>query len=473
MAFTRLLSRTSRKIVFRALLFLIGTLVATDTEARFASRFSLSVGEEYNDNIFFANQREYDFITFIVPKLTFLYIPETEIQPTFTFDIAPTGQIYARHSERNNFGFSENAAVNSGYTYQVSPRLSLHLSDSLRTRGRSRTQGGLDDNLGSVDVPTGFPLPGSVVPSGSQGQVGDVTLGDVITNQFSLHGKFLYSPDITVTGSYSNGFTAFVDQGGNQLNNSFGVRGVYHWLPEHNLHAGFRLGIIKSRTGEDNLVYSFDLGDDYFSSRTIQLAPTLTLSLATGLSLNVGKGGPRVANNSSATLIKIWERAQLSAGVRKALTDSLGVAGLSDTTTLSSNFNIRLTEHLTGSARANYSFYDTNQVNFSLFNASAGLQYWITTWLSSSLTYTHRFRDSGAGAQNTSLRNSGNAHSNSVVLVFTSHFDIWPNVGLANALTPSFVYPVVLPQSSQPSDPVVAPTPSPTSPTPSPVTPTP
>lgn len=471
MAFTRLPSRTLRKIVFQALLFLLGTLVAKHTEARFASRFSLSVGEEYNDNISFANKREHDFITFIVPKLTFLYVPETEIQPTFTFDIAPSGQIYARHSERNNFGFSENAAVSTGYTHQFSPRLSLHLSDRLRTYGRSRTVGGVDDPLGSVDVPTGFPIPGSVVSSpGPQGQVGDVTLGDVIANHFSLQGKYLYSPDITITGTYSNGFTAFVDQGGNQLSNTIGVRGVYHWLPEHNLHAGFRLGIIKSRNGEDNLVYSFDLGDDYFSSRKIQLAPTLTLALATGLSLNVGKSGPRVANNSSATLIKIWERAQLSAGVRKALTDSLGVAGLSNTTTLFSNFDIRLTEHLTGSARANYSFFDTNQVNFSLFTASAGLQYWITTWLSSSLTYTHRFRDAGAGVQNTPLRNNGNAHGNSVVLVFTSHFDIWPNVGLANALTPSFVYPVAVPQSSRPSDSPVAPT---TSPTPSPVAPTP
>ena len=46
-----------------------------NAQAQFAARFSLTVAEEYNDNIFFTKQREHDFITNITPTFTLIYQP--------------------------------------------------------------------------------------------------------------------------------------------------------------------------------------------------------------------------------------------------------------------------------------------------------------------------------------------------------------------------------------------------------------
>jgi hypothetical protein len=400
-------------------------------EARFASRFSLAVGEEYNDNIFFLKQRDHDFILHVTPTLSLLYQPAALTEPTFKLDITPTGQIFARHSEENNFG--ENLAINGTYDYLHSPRLSFHVSETFRLRGDTRTAGVGDDfYFFPGRTPTRPPSPG-LPPSQRLGEF--VSNGRTLDNRFAVQGRYLYSPDITLTGEYSMGQTAFLDRGGNDLSNSIGIRGIYHWQKEHNLHAGYRLHVLKSREGENNVVHDIDIGDDYFSSTQIQLSPTLTLAGSSGISLNTGNDGPRIANNSSVSVTKLWETAVLSAGARKGLTNSFGIAGVSDTTTFFSNFTIRLTERLSGSAGVTYSLFDTDGVDFKTLQASGGLQYAITTWLCSTLAYNHRRLDAGSGAQATDLQSRGNVYGNSVFLKFLAHFDIWPYVGLAKGAT--------------------------------------
>ncbi|HWP59960.1 MAG TPA: hypothetical protein VNL14_18860 [Candidatus Acidoferrales bacterium] len=424
----------------------------------------MSVGEEYNDNIFFSKDRVSDFITVITPNLTLLYAPPTEIAPTFTLNIAPSGLLYARHSELNNFG--ENLSLNGGYTYRYSPRLQFHVADTLRRSSQSRSDLARDGLEGLPRPVTGFPPPGAVDPVPGVHRLGDFTsAGDTLRNHFSVSGRYLYSPDITFTANYTNNYASFLDIGGNELINRVGIRGTYHWWPQHNLHAGFGISVIRSRDGDNNVVPNFDFGDDFFdfTNFKILLAPTLTLSGSLGLAVNTGKSGPRVANTANLTLIKIWELASFSLGVRRGITGSFGVSGPSLTTTFFSDFNIRLTERLSGTAGVNYSLLDTSDVNFDTFLASAGLQYWITSWLSSSLRYAHRFRTAGAGANDDDLIARGHVRSNSVFLVFSAHFNLWPRLGLARELSPAFVYPVEVPQApTQPSapEPQRAPSPS-------------
>ena len=456
-------SKTLVRIYFLAfpILFLLSLGRA---QAQFSSRFSLSVGEEYTDNLFLDKTKENDFVTFIIPKLSFSYSYPAEITPRLTFSLAPAGHIYARHSELNNFGFTqaENASATTGFTYPYSPRLTFHLSESLRTSGRSSLTGEADQIDGFPRPPTGFPSGGSVDPRAPHEQGGDaVFLGKVISNRASVYGRYLYSPNFTISGGYSNGVSIFSDVGGTEISNAVNVRGTYHlwkqtgWWPQSNIHGGYGIQVIKSREGETNFINNFDIGDDYFSNFMVQLAPTLTLSGSTGLSINTGKRGPRVSNNSQLTLIKIWELSSLSFGIRRGLTGSLGITnGPSLTTSFFSNFSTRLTEFLTGTAGVNYSLYDTDEVNFNTFVAYAGLTYPITTWLQSSLRYSHRFRDAGAGAAQTELGSRGTVHSNSVFLVFTTYFNVWPNPGLSRVLPSLPVYPALIPQAPiQPVDP--------------------
>src|ERR1044071_5726539 len=106
--------------------------------AAFASQFSFSTGEEYNDNVFFSKTREHDFITFFIPSLTLLYAPEGQVTPTLNVNVSPSYQLYARNSDLNNF---DNTAANGSYTYQYSPQLNFNLSDTFQHQGKTRTTG--------------------------------------------------------------------------------------------------------------------------------------------------------------------------------------------------------------------------------------------------------------------------------------------------------------------------------------------
>jgi hypothetical protein len=409
-----------------------------------ASQFSFTVGEQYNDNIFFDRSKEHDFITIIRPTLHLYYAPAGQAEPTLNLNISPTGLIYARHSELNTFGFTDTSSINGGYTYFYSPRLTFNLSNNFRRQG--------DTSLPGLDN-TGFQVPGiptSPPPltgnnSSASGLSDFISNGGHLVNNFNFQGIFRYRPDISFSGGYHNTYLKFLQLGGTESSQTLSVRGIYNWRQEHNLHAGYSVTYSKPRNGESGLIHDFDFGDDYFTSQMyrVELTPTLVLSASTGLSINTSNDGPTIANNSTLTITKLWETASLASGFRKGLTPSFGVAGVSDTATLFSNFTIQLSEKISGNASLDFSLYDTDDVNFKTFQVNAGLQYWITTWLSSGLSYTYRSIDSGAGARNTDLLTRGTVTGSTVLLNVTARFDLWPNTGLARNMSSAAMSPVL------------------------------
>ena len=431
-------------------------LLSNHCTAAVASKFSLSVGELYTDNVFFSKDKEHDFVTVITPKLSILYAPQGEPIPTLNFNISPSGQFFARHSELNNFG--DNISLDGGFTHRFSPRFSLHVSDSLSRSGDSRVADIGYGPDGLLITPTSQPVQGSTVSSPSSQNLKDfVSSGDLVTNFFSTQGSYLYNPNTSINGYYTNSFTKFIDEGGNENFHTIGVRGVYKWRQEHNLHAGYAIKIGKSRDGDDSVIHDFELGDDFFSNFQIRLSPTLTIAASTGVSLNVGNDGPRIANNTNITIIKLWETATLSGGLRKGLTPSFGVAGISDTTSVFSDFNVRITERLAANSGADFSFYDTDDVNFKTFQAKLGLQYLITSWLSSHLGYNFRWLDRGSGPSDITLLNKGIVRANTVFAALAVHFDLWPNIGLARSIGSAAVTPVIrtpFPVSTSPVSPI-------------------
>jgi len=420
--------------------------------AAFASQFSLSVGEQYTDNVFFAKQKNHDFITIFTPTLSLYYAPAGEIEPTLNLNISPSGYVYARHSDLNGFG--ANSALNGAYTYRYSPRLTFTLSDTFSRQDPSRT-GGLS---GGFQTP-GLPTTGGGGSSSSQNLKDLVSSGSQITNSVSLHGSYLYQPNISFTADYTNSLTDFITQGGTDLFQTASVRGIYNWRQDHNLHAGYTIAIANSRNGDSCNINKFDFGDDYFSNYNLQLTPTLSLSASTGLSFNGGGngcGGSPITNSTNITITKLWEKASLTGGMTKGLTPSYGVSGTSDTTSFFTNFTMRITEKLTATSNLNFSLFDTKDVNFKTFQAGMGLQYAINTWLSTGLNYYFNWIDSGAGASSTGVLNKGAVNSNSVFVNLTSRFDLWPNVGLARSMslaarTPTLTTPFPTPTLAPPS----------------------
>jgi hypothetical protein len=425
------------------LLFIVFSLVLPNhVWGAFASQFSLTVGEGYSDNIFFTKNREHDFITVINPTLSFFYGPEGQVEPTLNLSFTPSGQIYARHSELSNFG--DNFLFNGAYTYQYSPRLNFKLADNMQRLGQTRTAIeplNVLQGPGSVTSPPAGAVPGSL----SQNTADFLSGGAQLSNFFSLQGSYLYRPDVSFTGGYSSNYTNFIDQGGSDLSNTFYFRGVYNWLRDHNLHAGYSISLVKSRNGDSNTIQNFDIGDDYFTQYKLQLTPTLSLAASTGVSLNVGsKDGPPVANNTNITITKLWETATLSGGVQTGLTPSYGVAGISKTTSVLANFAMSVTEKLSVNSSVNFSLFDTDDVDFKTFQATLGLQYLMTTWLSANLNYNFSWIDSGSGASNTDLLTKGIVKANNIFLTLTSRFDLWPNIRLARNNLSSPTLPPVL-----------------------------
>ena len=312
-------------------------------EARFAIKFSPTLGELYTDNIFYTRDKEHDFVTTITPTVSILYAPEGQTEPNLNLNIWSSGVVFARHSELNNFG--DNWGLNGGYTYQYSPQLTFFVSDVLGRQGPYRlgAQGSESFIQGAFRLPsppTSPPPTGGTLPGqGNQNLSNFTSGGSQFWNNFFLQGRYLYRPDISFTGSLPNNFVNYLTREGVIYGKPSGFRGVYNWRQEHNLHAGVYVNIFNSRNtsnvnnrNNNNVVVNFDLGDDFFSNYQIQLSPTLTLAASTGISLNAGNNGPPVANNTNITLTKIWETATLSGGVQHGLTSSYGVAGISNTT---------------------------------------------------------------------------------------------------------------------------------------------
>ena len=419
--------------------------------AAFASKFSFLTGEEYNDNIFFSKNKEHDFITVFTPTLTLLYAPEGQVAPTLSAEISPSYQIFARNSNLNNF---DNVSVKAGYTYQYSPVLSFYLSDSFQRLGETRTENFV--STGFLTGPASPPPVGQVInPPLSQNLSNFISQGKQAGNFVALGASYLYRPDISFRLGYTNQFVTFIDAGGQDVFHWIEAQGIYNWRQDHNLYARYSLSIADARNRDSGVVHGFEFGDDYFTNYNLQLTPTLSLAASSGLSINTSNSGPRVANNTSITITKLWETVQINGGLRKGLTPSYGVSGISDTTTLFTIFNWRVTEKFSATSGASFSYFDTNDVNFKTFQAGLGLQYLLTNWLSSGLNYTFNWIDSGAGANKTDLLQKGIVKSNIVFLSLTTRFDVWPNIGLARGMTSPTLTPVLTPpfavRASQPS----------------------
>jgi hypothetical protein len=419
-------------------------LSAIDAQARFAIQFSPTLGELYTDNIFYTKDKEGDFVTTITPTVSILYAPEGQTAPILNLNISPSGVIFARHSELNNFG--DNWGLNGAYTYQYSPQLNFSVSDVLGRQGQYRLGPTTQGIFQVPSAPTSPPPIGGTLPGQNNQNLSSFTKGgsgsSQLWNNFSLGGTFEYRPGLSFWGGYTNNYINYLDQSGSDLSQTVGFRGIYNWRQEHNLHAGVHVSIFNSqgsgnfnnRNNNKNVVVNFDLGDDYFSNFQINLSPTLTLSARTGIAFNAGNNGPLAANNTSILLTKIWETATLSGGVQHGLTSSYGVGGVSRTTSVTGLFNYQVTEKLSTLAGINFSFYDTDDGNFQTFQAAAGARYQFNPWLASNLFYAYRWTDSSTQAANSDLLQAGVVRANMVYLTLTAYFDVWPNPGLSRSM---------------------------------------
>jgi len=390
--------------VFLLLIFCLLFSVAFphQAEAGFASGLSIAVSEEYNDNIRFAAEPEADFITSFIPTFTFLHAPPASEIPTFKANVTFPMQIFANTSELTNIG--QNVYSTTDYLYQYSPRLTFRLRNVLERVDESRTT-----SRDAFDF---------------QGTSGLVTSGAQFSNNFSVDTKFLNTPRTYFTSRFLGRYRNFIDDGGDESRTSVGLKGFYVWKQEHNLFVGYSLDYFTSRDGETNLIHNLDIGDEFFSNYKLQLTPTLSFTYSSGISFTSADTGLAIGNRANLSLTKVWQRASLTTGVRRRLTNSFGLSGLSQTTTAVTRFNVALTEFVSFTADVNFSFFDREDDNFTVFRARTGIHYRLNSWLQTNLRYSYRRRD----------EDTGDINSNSILLFLGSNFDTWPRFGLGRNL---------------------------------------
>jgi len=456
-----------------AVSFLAIVVAEPSAQANWTSRFSLATGELFSDNIFFSQDKEYDFVSMVIPSLSLAYKPSGYPEPTLTASLSSPVEIFARNSDLNNIG--DNIWLQANYIYRYSPRLDFTLSERLLRRGESRTGrfggvsgdggggigggglggGGMSGGFGGLSGVSGFGSSGFGgggggcsggglsggglgLSSGGDGTVLDegdlVTRGERLQNQLGGDARFQYTQNLDFRGGYCWDSIWFLGSGGRETAHSFNIEGNYRFRRQHNFRVRYRISLLQLRDGTDDIVHDFDIGDDFISQQEIRLTPTLTLRASTGISLARGNSGEnkfRLENRLNVELIRVWRTAQLTMGVNRGLTSSYGVSGPSFTTRFFSRFSIQVSQRLAGFAGAEYSLFDAEDADFETLQAFLGLQYWFTSWLSANLAYSYQWTGSQSGSLAQESLGSGDTDSHSVFLFFAVHFDIWPNWGLA------------------------------------------
>jgi hypothetical protein len=99
-------SRKMKRIIYTGIFVIILIFAVTSSFAKLTITPSLTVKEEYNDNILLTNSdREDDFITTVYPNITIKYSPNKSLD--LDLDYGLNFKFYSQHSELNNTSIRE------------------------------------------------------------------------------------------------------------------------------------------------------------------------------------------------------------------------------------------------------------------------------------------------------------------------------------------------------------------------------
>jgi hypothetical protein len=377
----------------------------------------LSVSEEYNDNIFFTEDAEDDFITSITPGLTVQYQ-----QPRFTAFLSATtsAQLFARHTSENDWANTQSGVLTT--SYRATPRLAFTLSD-LVSRVRATRTGTLPLAEAPPAGPGGAPPPAEPPPSFEASTL--LPRGEALSNVLTVQSSYALTRRWTGALMYSNGLSSFSDPSGRNLSNTGGLQATYKWTPELVVNGGYSYTRFTLTDAADTDNHTVTLGGAY------TVAQSWSVNAIAGLYVNqpVQSGadeGTGVADSVgpvfSVTLAKTFEHASVLAGVSQGVTTSAGVSGVSQTTAVFLQYQQQFTQNLSGGVRANYSHFDADP-SFNVAVANVGLTYALWRSISVGLSYSYQWSDANeSGANETG---SGAIDSNLVLLSVTASYPLF------------------------------------------------
>ncbi len=320
---------------------------------------SLTVSEEYNDNIFFNNaNKEADFKTEFTPAFTLIVNKRIlQLYAGYSF----TSALYANNPSFDNAVDHQALIVNG--LYQATPKLAFTLNEWFTT-----------DNSANF---------------GPQGFV--TTRQKTLTNSISPGLAWLITPVTSLSLSATYGFQEFQGQGSGVNSNSYG----FHATLEHSFTARFSTRLnytflyLDLENQQNSTTHTPEIGVTY------RFTPTLSATAQGGVAISEISNQTTYTPAGSVTLDYIlsfgWAKLLYSRGVDVAgpfggTTDTQTVAGALALTTLFRNFVLAFSPSY--SQAVSVSNQQTGQVDVQQVTMRLGMTYEINRYVTIFGSYT-------------------------------------------------------------------------------------
>lgn len=335
-----------------------------DAQGRWVFTPSLTLAERYDDNLFgTAHGRDSDFITQITPGIALSYEGETfNVGASFS----ATGEIYADHSDLNNFGENRNGSFTLGY--RPDDRLTLRLAGNyVRTNDPS-------SSVASGPAPIAAPLGAPVVPTL------EITRRE--TSQYVLLAGADYRLDPRWTARAGYIFAFIDEEAGTDSRSHTGSIGTSYELDRFDqLSLDARLAYFDS-TDTDTAVTGL-LG------WARQWTQDLRTSLAAGPRVTDGTWGGAVDASVTYLPARDWA-ATLAYSLGTGL--AVGEDGAQNVSALTGSIGYQATRDLRLAVAGSWTRTwdlgnDPDEGASNTYGANASVSYRFTTWLIATLTY--------------------------------------------------------------------------------------
>jgi hypothetical protein len=335
---------------------------------------SISVSEEFNDNIFSNNQdREWDFITSFTPALALtINRPDYQLIAGYSF----SADVYARESSLSN-AFATQNLVATGL-YRLTPGLTVTASDALvYDRNANRTTS-------------------EIFSTGDQ---------QIWTNTLTAGMNWQMTPRNSLRLSGNHRLVRFGGRGTGVDSDDLGVQSdlTHVFTPRFSGIIGYRftyLDLHDDQAGQDSHTHSPTVGFSY------ALTPTLTATIRGGAAITLLGGETFVTPTGTASLVQLFSFGSATLQYDRGVSVAGGFGGTNDTQTVSGTLALStlvrsLYVVLNGAYHTSESLdsAQTQAVDVQSFTLYLGARYQIAQYASLFGGYTF-FRQRGGSSAN-------------------------------------------------------------------------
>ena len=373
---------------------------------------SVTLSEEYTDNVFFQVNPQSDFITRLQLGLGVTYnTPRSQT----TLSTATSAVYFAKRPSESQISLANAQQLSLTSTYAAAPQLSLAVNNGFV---RSKNS----NDLAFILSPGGISAP-PPEPDPSQGNPGNAAVvlprGSALNNSFGASAAYTFEPSWITTVAYTNGYGSYTNPDSQNLTQRGLLTLTHPWSPSLSFNGNYSYSRFNSTNAADSESNAFYVGASYQYSEKWSGTASAGASFNDSIEAGGAPTGVNAIYNLAVTRL-LQERWGVTAGVSQNMTPSVGVAGASVTLNTYLSSWATLAKNLTGTVYVSYSNFNTSGPDFYLFSTQIGLYYPVWRRVTAGLIYGFRQTDSVPGV---TLTSGQTINANSVQIRLST---VWP-----------------------------------------------